>query len=61
MREALFALVLLVASACVVAGVAQYAPGVAWVVAGVLLASIGWLILGDDTDAPAVDALEVDG
>lgn len=48
MREAGFALVLVLAAACIVVGVAHWSHGVAWCVAGVLLAPIGWLVLGGD-------------
>jgi hypothetical protein len=61
-REVLFGLTLLIASLFIVIGVAHYAPGVAWAVAGVLLAALGWLVLADDgddgatpPDAPGVD------
>jgi hypothetical protein len=61
-REVLFGLTLLLASVFVVVGVAHYAPGVAWVVAGALLAALSWLVLADGGDggtsppnAPEVD------
>lgn len=51
-REIAFGVVLLIAAAFVVVGVAHYSPGLAWVAAGVLLALVGWLVLADDA-APA--------
>lgn len=50
-REIAFGVVLLIAAACLVVGVAHFSVGVAWMVGGVLLAGIGWLVLGDDTGA----------
>jgi hypothetical protein len=50
MREVLFGLVLLFASGLVVVGVAHYAPGVAWMVAGALVAGLAWLVLAEDAD-----------
>jgi hypothetical protein len=50
-REIAFGVVLLIAAACLVIGVAHFSVGAAWMVAGVLLAGIGWLVLGDDTEA----------
>lgn len=55
MREALFLLALVAAAACVVVGVATWSTGVAWVVAGVLLALIAWLGLAGNDDSPAVE------
>lgn len=45
MREALFALILIAAAALVVAGVAMVCIPAAYVVAGVLVAAIGYLFL----------------
>ena len=52
MREIAFLFVLAVAAGCVVVGVAHWSAPVAWVVAGLLLAGLGWLGLAD---VPAVD------
>ena len=52
MREVAFLFVLAVAAGCVVVGVAHWSAPVAWVVAGLLLAGLGWLGLAD---VPAVD------
>lgn len=49
MRELTFLFVLLIAAACVVLGVSTWSLGLAFVVAGVLLAALGWLALGGDT------------
>jgi hypothetical protein len=53
MRELLFGLVLFIAAACVVVGVAHYSSGLAWITAGPLLALLAWLVLSDD-DADVV-------
>lgn len=45
MREALLALVLVTAAALVVAGVAMLFAPAAYIVAGVLVAALGWLFL----------------
>lgn len=45
MREALLALVLVTAATLVVAGVAMLFVPAAYVVAGVLVAALGWLFL----------------
>lgn len=50
-REIAFGVVLLIAAACFVIGVAHFAVGAAWMIGGVLLAGIGWLVLGDDSGA----------
>lgn len=49
MREAIFAAVLLVAAALVVAGVALLCVPAAFVLSGLLLAGWGWLILSAPT------------
>ena len=49
-REIAFGVVLLVAAACLVVGVAHFTVGGAWMAGGVLLAGIGWLVLGDDSE-----------
>ena len=51
MREFAFLVILLMAAGCVVVGVASWSPGLAWIVAGVLLACVGWLALGGDQAA----------
>lgn len=43
MREVLFLAILTLAAGCMVVGVAHWSPAAAWIVAGVLLACIGWL------------------
>lgn len=54
MREIVFLLVLSVAAGCVVVGVASWSPGLAWIVAGLLLAPIAWLgLAGDDDGKPS--------
>lgn len=60
-REIAFGVVLLIAAAFVVVGIAHVTVAGAWVAAGVLLAAVGWLVLGEDADdVSAPDALEVD-
>lgn len=51
MRDALFGVALLLCLVAIVVGVATYAPGVAWIVAGVLGIPWSWLVLGGD-DSP---------
>lgn len=46
-RDAIFAAVLVVASVMISVGVALYAFGAGLAVGGVLLAVLGWLLLGD--------------
>lgn len=46
-REAFFAALLLVAGGLIVQGCAQIDTGVAWIVAGLLLAGWSWLIFGE--------------
>ncbi len=58
MRDLLFLFVLLIAAASVVTGVALWSVPTAFILAGVLLALIGWQALSDDP--VSVDALEVD-
>lgn len=58
-REALFAFVLLAAAVCLVVGVGHFTIGGAWMVAGVLLAAIGWLVLGGEPDPRPDDDGEV--
>ena len=56
MREFLFLLILTVAAACVVVGISFWSTPGAWIVAGVLLACIGWLgLAGDDEPADVGD------
>ena len=50
MREYLFLLILAIAAACVVVGVAHWSIAVAWIAGGVLLAVIAWLGLAGDDD-----------
>jgi hypothetical protein len=60
-REIAFGVVLLIADAFVVVGIAHVTVAGAWVDAGVMLAAVGWLVLGEDADdVAAPDALEVD-
>lgn len=60
MRESVFFVMLLVASACVVVGVGHWSHGAAWIAAGLLLAVVTWLILGGDRPALAVEDADVD-
>lgn len=62
MREILFGLVLLIAAACVVVGVAHYSSGVAWITAGPLLAGLAWLVLSEyaTTDVATDEAPDAD-
>lgn len=53
MREILFGVILFVAAACVVVGVAHYSSGVAWITAGPLLAGLAWLVLSEDAATTA--------
>lgn len=53
MRDVMFALALIVAAASIVIGVGHWSHGVAFIVAGVLLAVIAWLVLGGETAAVA--------
>ena len=46
-NEYLFAVILVVSSAMVVYGVALVATSAAWVAAGGLIATMGWLTLSD--------------
>lgn len=48
MRDAMFAVALLVSLVCVVVGVATWSPGLAWIVGGVLGGGWSWLLLGGD-------------
>lgn len=48
-REALLALLFAVAAACVVVGVALVSSAAAWIVAGVLVAGWGVVVVGDVT------------
>lgn len=48
-REWIFAVLLAVAGALVVAGVARWSVTASMVTAGVLLAGWGWLVLGDSS------------
>lgn len=57
MREFVFFVVLLIASACVVVGVGHWSSGLAWIVAGVLLSVVAWLALGGDRH-PDTGAIE---
>lgn len=58
MREVVFLLVLALAAACVVVGVAEWSVGLAWIVAGVLLACIAWLGLAGDDETTQPDEVE---
>ena len=46
-REWMFALLLAVAGALIVRGVAEFSTGAAWIAGGVLLAAWAWLAAGD--------------
>lgn len=61
MREVLFGLALLVAVALIVVGVSTFSVGVALIVAGLLLAPLSWLMLGDDgsPELPADDGVDL--
>lgn len=48
MREAAFAVVLILAATAFVIGVALLSIAVSFMVAGVLFAAIGWLVLSED-------------
>lgn len=50
MRDALFAVALLLCLAAIVVGIATYSPGSAWIAAGVLGIVWSWLILGGEPD-----------
>lgn len=54
LRDLALWFVLAVAAACVVVGVAHWSVAVAWIVAGLLLAPLGWLALAGE-DAPVVE------
>ena len=57
MREVAFLLALCVSAACIVVGVATWSPGLAWIVAGVLLTAIAFLGLREvGTAVPESDA-----
>lgn len=47
MRELLFAAMLALASAAIVAGAAMLTPGAGWIATGMLLAVWSWLVLGE--------------
>lgn len=61
MRETMFLVALLAASAAIVNGVAHWSAGVAWIVAGVLLAVVAWLVLGGEPAAVPAAGAEDDG
>lgn len=50
MREAVFLILVVLAAACVVVGVAHWSHGAAWIVAGLFLAPIAWLGLAGVAD-----------
>lgn len=59
MRELAFLFVLLIAAACVVFGVSTWSFGLACIVAGVLLAVLGWLAFGGTHEPPPADEVDL--
>lgn len=47
LREWMLAAVLAAGGASIVIGVAEFSNGAAWIVGGVLLVVLGWLVLAD--------------
>lgn len=64
-REILFAVLLAVGAACFVVAASLVSPALAWLVAGVAVIVLAWLLLGGDRPAPAdkvaadLDVIEV--
>lgn len=55
LREWMLALALVAAAGCVTTGIALLAVSAAWIVGGILLAAIAYLVLAEDTAAPEAD------